>query len=62
MALNEMQKRERAEYLERNLTITECSQHTPYVFISYASDDWETVFKKAVVPLQNPPHRHLEGQ
>ena len=32
MALTEMQKRERAEYLEQNLTITECSQRQPYVF------------------------------
>lgn len=24
----------------------------PYVFISYASDNWATVFKKAVVPMQ----------
>ncbi len=52
MALNEAQKRERSEYLEQNLSITECSQHEPYVFISYASDDWETVFKTAVVPMQ----------
>lgn len=52
MALNETQKKERSEYLERNLQITECSQRKPYVFISYASDNWETVFKEAVVPLQ----------
>ncbi len=52
MALNEAQKRERSEYLERNLTITECSQGKPYVFISYASDNWEKVFKEAVIPLQ----------
>ena len=52
MALNEAQKKERSEYLEQNLSITECSQHEPYVFISYASDDWETVFKTAVVPMQ----------
>lgn len=52
MALNESQKKERSEYLERNLQITECSQKKPYVFISYASDNWETVFKEAVVPLQ----------
>ena len=62
MALTEMQKRERAEYLEQNLTITECSQRQPYVFISYASNDWEKVFKTAVVPLRDPPHRHLEGR
>lgn len=52
MALNEMQKKERSEYLEKNLTITKCSQNKKYVFISYASDNWETVFKDAVVPLQ----------
>lgn len=52
MALNEIQKKERSEYLEKNLTITECSQNKKYVFISYASDNWETVFKDAVVPLQ----------
>ena len=52
MALNEMQKKERSEFLEKNLTITECSQNKKYVFISYASDNWETVFKDAVVPLQ----------
>ena len=52
MALNEAQKRERSEYLERNLAITECSQGKPYVFISYASDNWEKVFKEAVIPLQ----------
>ena len=47
-----MQKKERSEFLEKNLTITECSQNKKYVFISYASDNWETVFKDAVVPLQ----------
>lgn len=52
MGLNGAQKKERAEYLENNLIITECSQKKPYVFISYASDNWETVFKQAVVPLQ----------
>ena len=52
MGLNEVQKRERSEYLERYLEITECSQRKPYVFISYASDNWEAVFKSAVVPLQ----------
>jgi hypothetical protein len=52
MGLNESQKKERSEYLEENLKITECSQKKPYVFISYASDNWETVFKSAVVPLQ----------
>ncbi|MCI9458697.1 MAG: TIR domain-containing protein, partial [Oscillospiraceae bacterium] len=52
MALNEAQKKERSEYLEQNLRITECSQRKPYVFISYASDNWETVFKTAVVPMQ----------
>lgn len=52
MALNEAQKKERSEYLERNLEITECSQRKPYVFISYASDNWETVFKTAIVPMQ----------
>lgn len=53
MALNEMQKKDRSEYLEKNLVITECSQKEPYVFISYASDNWEQVFKSVVVPLQN---------
>ena len=52
MALNEVQKKERSEYLEKNLQITECSQRKPYVFVSYASDNWEIVFKNAVVPLQ----------
>ena len=52
MALDDKQKMERAEYLENNLKVTECSRGEHYVFISYASDDWETVFKKAVVPLQ----------
>ena len=52
MGLNEMQKKVRADYLENNLMITECSQNRKYAFISYASDDWETVFKQAVIPLQ----------
>lgn len=52
MGLNEAQKKERSEYLENNLIITECSQRKPYVFISYASDNWETVFKSAIVPMQ----------
>ena len=52
MGLNEMQKKMRSDYLENNLIITECSQKKPYVFVSYASDDWETVFKQAVVPFQ----------
>lgn len=52
MGLNDVQKIERSEYLEKNLEITECSQRKPYVFISYASDSWETVFKSAVVPMQ----------
>ena len=52
MALSEEQKKERSEYLERCLDITECSQRKPYVFISYASDDWQTVFQSAVVPMQ----------
>lgn len=52
MALNELQKKARSEYLEKYLEITECSQRKPYVFVSYASDNWETVFKDAIVPLQ----------
>ncbi len=52
MGLNEVQKKERSEFLEKNLKITECSQRKPYVFISYASDNWEAVFKSAVVPMQ----------
>lgn len=52
MALSESQKKERADYLEKYLKITECSQGQPYAFISYASDDWEKVFKEAAVPLQ----------
>lgn len=52
MGLNMAQKKERSRYLETNLRITECSQRNPYAFISYASDNWETVFKTAVVPLQ----------
>lgn len=52
MGLNEAQKKERSEYLEQNLIITECSQRKPYVFISYASDNWETVFKTAIIPMQ----------
>lgn len=52
MGLNEEQRKERSEYLEKYLNITECSQRRPYVFVSYASDNWETVFKTAVVPMQ----------
>lgn len=52
MGLNEIQKKMRSDYLENNLIITECSQKKPYVFISYASNDWESVFKQAVVPIQ----------
>ena len=52
MSLNDKQKKERAEYLEKNLTITECSDEEPYVFVSYASDNWTAVFKDTVVPLQ----------
>lgn len=52
MALNEQQKKERSEYLEQNLEVTECSQRKPYALISYASNDWQTVFKSAVVPMQ----------
>ena len=59
MALNEIQKIERSEYLEKNLVITECSQKKNYVFISYASDNWETVFKKVVVPLQENYGLHV---
>ncbi len=52
MGLSEVQKKERSEYLEKHLIITECSQRKPYAFISYASDNWEAVFKSAVVPMQ----------
>lgn len=52
MGLNEVQKKMRSDYLENNLIITECSQKKPFAFISYASDDWESVFKQAVVPIQ----------
>ena len=52
MGLNESQKMDRSEYLENNLIITEYTQKVPYAFISYASDNWETVFKNAVVPMQ----------
>lgn len=52
MGLNESQKMDRSEYLENNLIITEYTQKVPYAFISYASDNWETVFKTAVVPMQ----------
>ncbi len=52
MGLSEVQKKERSEYLEKHLIITECSQRKPYAFISYASDNWEVVFKSAVVPMQ----------
>lgn len=52
MGLNEAQKKERSEFLEKNLEITECSQRKPYVFISYASDNWKRVFQSAVVPMQ----------
>lgn len=52
MGLTAAQKKERSRYLETNLDITECSLRKPYAFISYASDNWETVFKTAVVPLQ----------
>lgn len=52
MGLNEAQKKERSQYLEEHLKITECSQRKPYVFISYASDNWKTVFQSVVVPMQ----------
>lgn len=52
MGLSNDQKKERSEYLEKYLEITECSQKKPYVFISYASDNWEAVFKNSVIPLQ----------
>lgn len=52
MSLTDSQKNERAEYLEKKLIITECSDERSYAFISYASDNWETVFKDTVVPLQ----------
>lgn len=52
MGLSDAQKKERSEYLEEHLDITECSQRKPYVFVSYASENWEMVFKDAVVPLQ----------
>ncbi|MCM1463632.1 MAG: toll/interleukin-1 receptor domain-containing protein, partial [Bacteroides sp.] len=52
MPLTNAQKKERSSFLEENLIITECSQRKPYVFVSYASDNWEAVFKTAVVPLQ----------
>lgn len=52
MALSEIEKKERSEFLEKNLSITECSQNKKYAFISYASANWKTVFKDAVVPLQ----------
>ena len=51
MSLTEMQIKERVEYLDK-LSITECSDGKKYVFISYASDDWEKVFKDVVVPFQ----------
>lgn len=59
MGLNEEQKVQRSEYLENNLTITDCSLGAPYVFISYASDNWETVFKNVVVPLQKKYGLHV---
>lgn len=52
MPLTESEKTERSQYLETQLKITECSRQKPYVFISYASDNWRQVFKNAVVPLQ----------
>ena len=52
MALNDAQKKERAEYLENALKITDCSKGEPYAFVSYASDNWEKVFKDGIVPLQ----------
>lgn len=52
MALSEIEKKERSEFLEKNLLITECSQNKKYAFISYASANWKTVFKDAVVPIQ----------
>lgn len=42
-----------------NLIITECSQKKQYAFVSYASDDWETVFKQAVIPLQQQYGLHV---
>lgn len=59
MGLNEVQKKTRSDYLENNLIITECSQKKPYAFVSYASDDWETVFKQAVIPLQQQHGLHV---
>lgn len=59
MGLNEVQKKTRSGYLENNLIITECSQKKQYAFVSYASDDWETVFKQAVIPLQQQYGLHV---
>ncbi len=59
MGLNEVQKKTRSDYLENNLIITECSQKKQYAFVSYASDDWETVFKQAVIPLQQQYGLHV---
>lgn len=52
MGLNETQKIKRSKYLEKHLEVTECSQRKNYIFVSYASDDWEVVFKSAIVPMQ----------
>ncbi len=52
MALSEEQKKERSEYLNEHLKITKFDDEKQYVFISYASDNWEVVFKNVVVPLQ----------
>lgn len=52
MALSEEQKKERSEYLNEHLKITKFDDGKQYVFISYASDNWEVVFKNAIVPLQ----------
>lgn len=52
MALTNDEKRERSEYLDKNLIITNWSSGKGYVFISYASNDRGKVFKEVVVPFQ----------
>lgn len=51
MGLTPEQIKKRAEFMKQ-LKITKFTERKPYVFISYASDNWEQVFKECVLPLQ----------
>lgn len=45
-------RKDRSEYLSKNLKITTYEDNKPYAFISYAGKEWEKVFTEIVVPLQ----------